>query len=692
MSNRTSPPPVAKKIPHRIETHGDVRIDDYFWIREKTNPEVIALLNAENAYTEAALAPESKLRESLFEEMKARLKEDDASVPYKFDDYYYYTRMVPGEQYGVHCRKHLSLNSPEEILLDENALAKGKTYFNLGVFEVSPDHRWLAYSIDDDGSEKYTIFIKDLQTGLHSPETISNSHTSLEWAEDSATLYYTMLDENERPDRLLRHTRGDNPQNDVLIYQEADPQLFVYCSKSRSRKYIYLELQGKVTSEVRFVSADRPRDAFEVIEPRRRGILYSVTHHEDRFFIVTNDRVQNFRLVEAPVTAPGSANWKELRSGSPSLFIQDAETFRKHLILHERENGLEQIRIIDLENGSDHLIAMPEPTYALGGEVNAEFDTEIFRFTYTSLVTPNTVFDYDMRTRRLDVKKRQEIPSGYDPNLYKSERLFATAPDGTKVPISIVYKTDASRPFKKDGSHPLYLYGYGSYGLSMRPTFSTVRLSLLDRGFVYAIAHVRGGSEMGRAWYEDGKFLKKMNTFTDFLACAEQLIAEGFARKGDIAISGGSAGGMLVGAALNMKPELFKAAVADVPFVDVVNTMLDDTLPLTTIEYEEWGNPNDKTYYEYMKSYSPYDNVRATAYPHILATSGLNDPRVTYWEPAKWVARLRELKTNDNLLLQHINMEAGHGGASGRYDSLKDMALEYTFILKAFGMTDGSKR
>lgn len=688
-NNDTLRPPIAKKIPHRMEMHGDVRVDDYFWIREKTNPEVTALLNAENAYKEAMLAPESKLRESLFEELKSRIKEDDSNVPYKMDDYYYYTRVVPGQQYGIHCRKHGSLDAAEEVILDENVLSEGKTYFHLGVLEVSPDHRWLAYSVDLDGAEKYTIYVKDLHTGHLSAETIANTSTSLEWAEDSATFYYTMLDANERPDRLLKHTHGEDPKNDVLIYQETNPELFVYCSKSRSRRYIFLEIQGKVTSEVHYVDARHPQNVFQVIEPRRPGVLYSVTHHEDSFFIVTNDTVQNFRLVQTPVTDPGSANWQEVRSGSPTLFIQDAEAFRSYLVVHERENGLQQIRIVDLKANTDHLIAMPEPTYALGGEANAEFDTEIFRFSYTSLVTPNTVFDYNMRTRQLDVKKRQEIPSGYDAKLYRSERVFATAPDGAKVPVSIVYKLDSNGDFKKDGSRPLYLYGYGSYGISMRPTFSTTRLSLLDRGFVFAIAHIRGGSEMGRAWYEDAKFLKKKNTFIDFVTSAEHLIKEGFTRKGEIVIAGGSAGGLLVGATLNMKPELFKAAVAHVPFVDALNTMLDETLPLTTFEYEEWGNPNDKAYYDYIKSYSPYDNIRATAYPHLLVTSGLNDPRVTYWEPAKWVARLREMKTDENLLLQHINMEAGHGGASGRYDSLKEVALEYAFILKAFRMSQG---
>ncbi len=686
MTNSSSPtPPVARKVPHRIEMHGDVRVDDYFWLREKTNIEVIDLLKAENAYTESQLAPVAELRKSLFEEMKARLKEDDAEVPYKWDDYYYYSRMVPGKQYPLFCRKHSSLTAPEEIFLDANALAEGKKFFKLGALEVSPDHQWIAYAADYDGSEKYNLYFKDLRTGQLTSETIPGAASSLEWANDNKTVFYTMLDEQERPDRLLRHTVGDNPANDVLIYKEADPQLFVYCSKSRSERFLFLEIQGKVTSEVYFLDANRPSGTFTIIEPRRRGILYSVTHHEERFFIVTNDTVQNFRLVETPVSSPGAASWKELRSGSPALFIQDADAFKSFMVLHERENGLPQLRVIDLATMKDHLIEFPEPTYNLGGGNNAEYDTEVYRFGYTSLVTPSTVYDYNMRTRHLEVKKTQEIPSGYDRAKYRSERLYATSHDGTKVPISIVYRLDANGEFKRDGNHPLYLYGYGSYGLSMPATFGTSRLSLIDRGFVYAIAHIRGGAEMGRQWYEDAKFLKKKNTFADFIACAEHLIKEGFSKKGEITIAGGSAGGMLMGAVVNDRPDLYKAAIAHVPFVDVVNTMLDSSLPLTTIEYEEWGNPEQKEYYDYMKSYSPYDNVKVQAYPHMLVTSGLNDPRVTYWEPAKWVAKLRELKTDEHLLLQHINMEAGHGGPSGRYEALKETAMEFAFILMVYG-------
>lgn len=689
MTQTSAPqPPVVSKKPFRIETHGDVRIDDYFWLREKENSDVIALLNAENAYTEAMLAPEKNLRETLFEEMKARLKEDDAEVPYRKGEYFYYSRMEPGRQYAISCRKKGSLDAPEEILLDGNVLAEGQKYFKMGVFDVSPDHQWLAYSVDNDGGEKYTLYFKNLKTGELSPESIPGTYYSCEWGNDNKTVFYTLLDANDRPDRLVRHTLGTDPATDVVLFKENDPSFFVGCSKSRSERYIFLESAGKITSEIYFLDADQPTGDFKVIEPRRRGIEYDVTHHGDHFYIVTNDQVQNFRLVKAPVSNPGAVHWVELRRGSPTLFIRAAEAFKGYLLLHEREQGLMQIRVLDMLTQEEHRIEFPEPAYTIGGAVNAEFDTEVYRFSYTSLITPQTVFDYNLRTRAREVKKTQEIPSGYDRTQYRSERILAKSHDGTLVPISLVYRLDANGSFHKNGSHPLYLYGYGSYGFSMDPSFSITRLSLLDRGFVFAMAHIRGGSEMGRPWYDNGKFLQKKNTFLDFIATAEELIAQGFTRKGEITIVGGSAGGMLVGATANLRPELFKAVVAHVPFVDVINTMLDETLPLTALEYEEWGNPGkDSEYYHYMKTYSPYDNVERKAYPHMFVTSGLNDPRVTYWEPAKWVAKLRELKTDSNLLLQHINMGAGHGGASGRYERLKEVAMEQAFLLKVYGLS-----
>lgn len=674
--------PRAKKIPHEIITHGDRRVDDWFWLRNKENPEVIRLLNEENDHTESILAPHKAVREQLFEELKSRLKEDDQGVPVKIDEYFYYSRVVAGKQYALHCRKKGSLDAQEEIILDGNSLAEGHAYFRLGVFEVSPNHKWLAYSVDFDGSEKFTIHFKNLETGELSPETISGSSPSLEWAEDNRTVFYVLLDEHERPDRVARHELGTPTTQDQIVYKEADSRLFVGVSKTKSRRYLFIQMHGKVTAEYRYLEADRPRDAFRVLAERRHNILYDVDHHGDQFYILTNDAEVNFRLVTAPTSAPGAENWKELRRGGPDLYLEGIDLVRDHLIVFERSQGLQQVRVTELSSGSEHSISFDEPAYSITPTGNAEFNTRVLRFSYTSLVTPPTVYDYDLINRGREVKKVLEIPGGYDPSLYVSERLHATAPDGRQIPISIVYK----KGIRPDGTAPLYLYGYGSYGYAIPPAFSTNRLSLLERGFVFALAHIRGGDDMGRPWYEDGKFLKKKNTFTDFIACAEHLIAMRYTSKGRIVIVGGSAGGMLVGATINMRPDLFKGAVAHVPFVDVVNTMLDETLPLTVTEYEEWGDPGKKEYYDYMKSYSPYDNVEAKDYPHLLVTAGLNDPRVTYWEPMKWVQQLRDKKTDGNLLLLHTHMGAGHGGASGRYDSLKDIALEYVFILKIFDL------
>jgi oligopeptidase B len=685
MKKPTLPPPVAIKKPQTFNLHGDSRTDDYFWFREKENSDVMSLLAQENSYTESYLSQHQLLMDQLFAEMKGRIVEDDADVPVKQDDWYYYSRIEAGQEYAIHCRKFKSLEAPEEIILDENALAVGKDYLSVNSVEPSPDHKWLAYSLDIDGSERHEIRFKNLATGEHSPETIKGTATSLEWAESAERIiFYTMLDQHDRPDRVFRHTLGEHADKDVMIYKETDPQIYVSLSKSRSTDYLFLECHGKITSEVQFLPARSPLAPFKMIEPRRRGVEYSADHHDDKFLIVTNDTVLNFRLVEVPTANPGAANWKEIRRGSDTLLIQAVDPFKDFLVIHERENGLPQLRVVDLKAKSEHVIEFSEPTYQINAQSNLEYETQSYRLSYTSMVTPSTVFDYNMSTRAREVKKTQKIPSGYDPSLYQSEYIFAKADDGTRIPISIVYRRST---FKKDGSLPLYLYGYGSYGMSMPATFSTVRLSLLDRGFVYAIAHIRGGSEMGRAWYESAKFLTKKTTFQDFIAVAQHLAHEKYSREGEIMISGGSAGGMLVGAALNVAPHLFKAAVADVPFVDVLNTMLDKTLPLTPIEFEEWGNPEDPDYYHYMKSYSPYDNVSRKDYPHMLVTSGLNDPRVTYWEPAKWVAKLREFKTDKNLLIQYIHMGAGHGGPSGRYEALKEYAREYAFVLDVYGKT-----
>lgn len=675
-------PPRAPKVPHEMNNHGDHRVDDWFWLRQKENPEVIRLLEAENAYLEDVLKPHQTVRESIFQELKARIKEDDQGVPIKIDDFYYYSRVVAGQQYAIHCRKHKTLDAPEEIVLDSNELAKGKEYFRLGVYEISPDHRWLAYSVDFDGSEKFIVHFKNLHTGENSPETIAGTSPSLEWANDNRTVFYVMLDQHERPDRVFRHTVGTLATTDIEVYKEADSKLFVGLTKTKSKKYIFIQLHGKVTSEYRLLDADKPDESPRVFSPRRHNVLYDVDHRDGLFYVLTNDEETNFRLVTTPVALPSAENWKELRRGNLDVYLEGFDLFADHLVLFERTSGLQQARVTQFSTGAEHTISFSEPTYSIAPTGNVEFNTRTLRFSYSSLVTPPTVYDYDLDTQTREVKKVHEVPGGYDPSQYQCERVHATAPDGRKVPVSIVYK----RGFKRDGNANLYLYGYGSYGLAIPPSFSTSRLSLLDRGFVYALAHIRGGDDLGRPWYDDGKFLKKKNTFTDFIACAEYLIKERYTDKNKIVIAGGSAGGMLVGAVINMRPELFLGAVAHVPFVDVINTMFDETLPLTVTEFEEWGNPQDKVYYEYMKSYSPYDNVDSKAYPHLLVTAGLNDPRVTYWEPAKWVQKLRDLKTDSNLLLFHIHMGAGHGGASGRYDSLKDTALEYVFILKIFDL------
>ena len=678
--------PSAAKKSHVTEIHGDLIHDDYFWLRDKDNPEVIEYLKAENAYTEQVLEPHAELRESLFQELKARIKEDDDSVPAKKDNYYYYSRVAAGKQYAIHCRKKGDLNSPEEIIIDENQLAEDRPYFSLGTFSVSPDHKLLAYSEDIDGSETYTLRIKNLETGELLPEQIENTFYSLEWVNDNRTFYYTVLDESLRPYRLYRHTLGQPVEQDELIYEEQDSQFFVGCDKSRDDRYIFLETDGKITSEQYFVSADDPQGQFEIIAPRQKGHEYSAIHHEGYFYILTNDRAENFRVDRTLVSQPQQKYWQEFIPHDPDRLIEDIDEFKDYLIIDERYQGLSQLRVIELKSQAAHYIQFDDPTYLVFGSSNWEYETQTFRFGYTSLVQPMTVFEYDLKTRSKTILKQDRILGGYDPDRYHSERIFAPSHDGVEIPISLVYRKD----FKRDGTHPLYLYGYGSYGASIDPGFSPNQLSLLNRGFVYAIAHVRGGSEMGRHWYESGKFLQKKNTFLDFVGCAQHLIAENYTRAGNIAISGGSAGGLLVGATINLKPELFKAAIAHVPFVDVLNTMMDATLPLTPLEYDEWGNPADREFYRYIRSYSPYDNVEAKAYPHLLITAGLNDPRVTYWEPAKWTAKLRLLKTDNNLLLLKTNMDSGHAGSSGRYEYLKEVALEYTFLLTIFELAGRS--
>ncbi|HEV2085238.1 MAG TPA: S9 family peptidase [Gemmatimonadales bacterium] len=669
-------PPVARVVP-RVETvHGELRVDDYFWLRDRGDPEVMAYLEAENRYTAGVMRHTERLQEGLYQEMRRRIKETDLSVPERLDDCLYYSRTEAGGQYPIFCRRHGELGD-EEILLDQNPLAAGHGYFRLGASAVSPDHRLLAYSVDTSGAEEFTLYIKDLASGALFAESIVNTSHDVAWANDSRTLFYMALDQAHRPCRLYRHRVGTNPSQDVLVYFEPDASFFLDISRTRSRAYLLLDISSHSTSEVRFVSADRPEDPFRVVQSRAPGIEYTVSHNGDRFFITTNDAAPNFRLVQAPVATPDREHWSPVLPYRPEVKLDATDAFRKHLVVYERASGFRQIRVLDLAAGEEQLISFPEPVYTVRAHANPEFDTTLLRFTYTSLVTPSSVVDYDMAGRTWTVRKQTEVLGGYDPSLYRSERLSATTPDGTAVPISLVYRI----PLQLEGKRPLLLNAYGAYGLSYDPTFSSNTLSLLDRGFVVAIAHVRGGEEMGRAWYEGGRLLNKRSSFTDFIAAAEYLIGKGYSSADRLVINGGSAGGLLMGAVTNMRPELFRAVLAEVPFVDVVNTMLDASLPLTVIEYDEWGNPNDRAAYEYIRSYSPYDNVEARRYPHMLVTAGLNDPRVAYWEPAKWTAKLRAKKTDDNRLLLRTNMGAGHRGASGRYDYLREIAFKYAFVL-----------
>ncbi|WP_414575468.1 S9 family peptidase [Anabaena sp. CCY 9402-a] len=675
-------PPVADKQPQVLELHGDRRLDNYFWLRDIDNPKVVAYLDAENAYTTAMMQHTETLQTQLYDEMLSRIQETDLSVPYRKDNYYYYSRTEAGKAYRIYCRKQGSLDAPEEVLLDENELAAGHDFFELGVFDISPNHQILAYSFDTSGSERYTLFFLDLITRQFYPETIADTYFSFCWANDNQTGFYTKIDTANRPCQLFRHTLGTSTESDELIYHEPDEAYALYVDNTRSQAYILMTLRSSITTEVHYLDANNPRSDFQIIYPRDPGIEYDVDHHSDYFYIVTNEVATNFKLVKTPLTAIAKDNWQTVIPHREDVLLSGISLFANHLVIYERKDGLQTARVQNLSTDDESNIIFPEPTYAFSEGSNPEFNTTILRFNYTSLITPPSVFDYDMETQERELKKQTQVLGGYDLTQYRSEWLMATAEDGTQVPISIVYK----QGIKKDGKNPLLLTGYGSYGASYPASFSSTRLTLLDRGVVFAIAHIRGGEEMGRKWYENGKFLHKNNTFTDFIACAEYLINEGWTANTHLAITGGSAGGLLMGAVINLRPDLFQVVVANVPFVDVVSTILDTSLPLSAMEWEEWGNPNDPVYYDYMKSYSPYDNVAAQDYPDLLITAGLNDSRVKYWEPAKWTAKLRELKTDNNILLLKTNMDAGHSGASGRYESLKELAFEYAFILDRLGL------
>ena len=689
VENNASKAPQASRRPHTVEMHGDARDDPWFWLRERDDPATMEYLQAENAHTDAFLKPLESLQSRIYDEIRGRIKEDDNTVPEKDGEYYYYVRYDEGAQYPIYCRKRGSEEADEEILLDVNALADGRDYCDMGVFENSPNHKLVAYSVDFDGSEQYTIRVADLATGGLLPDTIPNTHYSLEWANDNRTFYYSVLDDKQRPVSIYRHTLGADPADDPLVYHEEDPRFFVGCGKSNSGRFIYVVAGGNNMSEWRFMDADDPDSPLTLIEPRSPDFQYDAADHGDRFFIRHNGNgARDFMVSTAPIANAGWDNWTAFMAHEPGRPIRGIDVYRDHLVIGCRSEGLPQVMIRRLSDDETHYIAgVDEDDFAMSPRSGREFDTTTLRFAYTSLKTPAAVYDYDLETRDRTLRKQQEIPSGYDAGRYETRRIWATARDGTAVPISLLMSKDAAT----DGSAPLYLYGYGSYGLIMEARFSIAALSLVDRGFVFAIAHIRGGMEMGWDWYETGKLLQKRNTFNDFIDCAEHLIAEGYTSAGRIAAAGGSAGGMLMGAVVNERPDLFGCVVAHVPFVDVLNTMLDDTLPLTTMEYNEWGNPNDPEYYRYMRTYSPYDNVREQDYPPMLVTGGISDPRVTYWEPAKWVARLRNTRTDENPLLLRIHMDSGHAGASGRFEQLKEVAEEYAFILNVMGVEAGEE-
>lgn len=684
-------PPSCRRVPHKIVTHGHERVDEFFWLRDRGNPGVIEHIEAENRYSAEMMKHTEALQLKLFEEMRSRIAETDESVPVMVDDFYYYTRTEKGKQYPIHCRKFESLDADEEVVLDENVVAQGNKFFSISLVKVSPDHEMLMYLADTDGSERHTLFIKDLTTGEVLPETMRNAHDA-EWANDSATIFYSTLDHENRPDKVWRHVLGTSPKEDVLVYHERDPSFYyLQILKTKTNAFIMITVESAITTEVHYVSADVPDSDLKVFRTRVHGVEYFVKHHGGRFFIITNENAVNFKIMEAPVSDPSRANWKELvpHRERISIDVSDpdpwVEVFKDHLVVYEREDAQGRIRVYKLKDMSSYTIDFPERLYFAAPMRSPDLTTEKLRIKYWSLVTPTTVYDFDLTTRTLDVKKRQHVP-GYDASKYATEMLFATAKDGTRVPITLVHK----KGMKRDGQNPCLLYGYGAYGTFewAKPEFDTTILSLLDRGFVYAYAHIRGGSDMTRKWHIEGRMEKKMNSFTDFIACAEHLVKEEYTSPEKLAIMGRSAGGLLIGGVTNLRPDLFKVVVAEVPYVDGVTTMLDPTIPLTIGEFEEWGNPAIREHYEFMLRYSPYDNVARKAYPNMLVTGGLNDSRVQYWEPLKWVAKLRVMKTDDNALLLRIGMIEGHAGASGRYDHLRYDAFKFAFMLDRLGIKE----
>jgi len=684
-ADASAAPPVAARRPKTIEQHGETRVDDYSWLRDKDNAEVRAYLEAENAWTSAQMRDVRPIEEQIYQELVGRIQETDTSAPVRVGPWLYYSRTVAGKQYRIYCRRPVASapesENDEQVLLDANALAEGHAYFQLGVFEVSPDDNLLAWSTDTSGDEAFTIFVKDLRTGEVLGDRIANTYYSLEWAADSRTFFYNVLDAARRPFKVFRHALGTEATADAEVYHETDERFEVDITRTRDRAYILLDIHSHTTSEARALRSSHPQDAFEPLIPRVQGVEMEATHHDGRWYIRTSDNARNFRLISAPAGDLARENWREEIAAREGVTIEVVDALARFLVVTERSDALQQIRIREFATGAEHYVALPEPVYSVAAEPDGDYDTDFLRLTYSSLRTPETAYDYDMRARALTVVKREPVLGGFDPENYVSERLYATAPDGVRVPVSLVYR----KGWKKDAPLRTLLYGYGAYGHSIDAAFSSIRFSLLDRGFICAIAHIRGGGDLGKEWHEAGRMAFKTNTFADFIAAAEALIGAGYTTPNQLAILGGSAGGLLIGAVLNLRPDLFGVAIAKVPFVDVLNTMSDATLPLTIGEYEEWGNPEDFETYRRLRAYAPYENVRAAAYPHLLVTAGLNDPRVGYWEPAKWVAKLRRLNKSTNLLLLKTTMGAGHFGASGRYERFRETAFEYAFLLKALG-------
>ncbi|HXZ39457.1 MAG TPA: S9 family peptidase [Terriglobales bacterium] len=680
-SSSLPPPPLAKKIPKITEINGRKLVDNYYWLRDKPNPEVKAYLEAENAYTDAVMKPTERLQKKLYDEMLSRIKETDVDVPYSEGGYYYYSRTEAGKQYQIRCRKKGSLDAPEEVLLDINQLAKGQVFMGVAAYAVSQDGNFLAYSTDNTGFRQYVLHVKDLRTGQVLPDH-AEKVGSVVWANDNKTLFYTVEDAAKRQYRLYRHTVGTNG-SDALVYEEKDERFDVEADKTRSHAYIFLVSGSHTTTEVRYIPADQPMAEWKVMEPRRQDIEYYPDHNGDFFYIRVNDAGRNFRLVKAPVSDPRGRNWQEVVAHRPTVMLEDIDFFKNYYISYERENGLPQIRVTDLASGESRRIEFPEPAYVAFPYINREYDTTKFRYNYQSFITPQSIFEYDMAGGGSALLKQKDVPGGYNRTRYQVEQVYATAPDGVKIPISVVHLKGA----KLDGTGPLYLEGYGSYGAPFDIFFNSNLFSMVDRGVVAAVAHIRGGGEMGKAWHDDGRMMRKKNTFTDFITCAGYLVAQGYGSKDRLVIEGRSAGGLLMGAVLNIRPDLFHAALVGVPFVDVINTMLDESLPLTVTEFEEWGNPKEKAAFDYMISYSPYDNIEAKAYPNMLVKTSFNDSQVMYWEPAKYVAKMRALRTDHNILILKTNLSpAGHGGASGRYDRLKEAAFDYAFILTQMGI------